>query len=87
MSDVDLIIKNIGLVAQAAKDEAAKKIVQAKQMNRLNVEQSELTLLLQVVNAAIDSSFNNSSQIIKKVAQKQLDAAYDEGARGIIKKK
>lgn len=86
MSDVEPIIQNVIQVNLAAKDEIAKKVAQAVQMKRINLEAQELTLLLQVINAAIDSSYGNAENIIKEIAQRQIDASYDEGVTSGLKK-
>lgn len=79
MSDVTPITKNLQNVNRAAKDETLKMFTHAVHSKKINLKPQELQLALQVISAAIDSSFGNSEKVIKKITQKVIDDAYAKG--------
>ena len=66
MSNVENVIKNLFYVSQAAKDEVGKQLATVVQTKKINLAQNEIVLLMQIVNAAIDSSFNNAIPVVQK---------------------
>jgi hypothetical protein len=69
------ILRSLWDVNVTVKDNIKQTIVGARQQGRLTLEEKDLVVLLALLDATVDSTYQTSSTMLERVIDKQLSIA------------
>lgn len=69
------ILRSLWDINVTVKDNIKQTIVGARQQGRLTLEEKDLVVLLALLDATVDSTYQTSSTMLERVIDKQLSIA------------
>lgn len=83
----DQINKASWLLVEAIKDSVTANLAAAVQTKKLDVNNEQLSMLLNVVNASIEAGYHRANREFVRSADKAIESAVDDAVAVVTKKK